>query len=199
MSRFPIDTLWFIKKCKEKGLSQRKMGLLLDIKHEALSRLFRGHTPLRLDQATKLAKYFDVSLYELLRRAGTDLPPPEGMALPVVGSVNGMLHVTPGKHPPVASMPIFERAAVGLICDDHDSLFYGWIFVYVPAEDIQSSAIGRLSVVQLASGQRLIRFLKPGLHADQFNLVPFSGRSFLNVDDVCAATPVLHIRPTQGA
>lgn len=198
MNRFRIDTAWFKQKCKEKGLSQRKMGDLLHINHEALSRVFRGIMPIRIEQATKLAEYFEVSLYEVLRHAGIDLPPPTGLALPIVGSVNKSFHVTPGKHPPLASMPIFEQAAEGVVCNDSKSLFYGWVFAYVPANNIPPLAIGRLSIVQLAGGQKYIRFLKPGIQAGRFDLVSITtGRPFENLHDVSSASPILHILPVQ--
>lgn len=197
-NNYSVDTAWFVARLRSKRLSVRKIAILVGIDASSMSRVIRGRQPLRIEQATKVARLLEVSLYELLRRAGTE-PPAEGMTLPLVGSLNGALDITIGKHPPVASMPIFEQSAVGLICDDSSSSFYGWIFAYVPAAAIQPSAIGRLSVVHLKGGRMFIRFLKPGLHSDRFDLVPLSGHTLRDVDDVCSASPVLHIRTAQTA
>lgn len=197
---YPADTAWFRERLRAKKLSIRKTAKLLGLDASSLSRIFRGLQRIRLDEATTLARILEVSLFEVLRRTGTEPPPPEAMTLPLVGSVNGSLCITTGGgHAPVTSMPLFEQSAVGVICDDGASPFYGWIFAYIPASDIQPSAIGRLSVVHLADGTGLIRFLQPGLHAGRFNLVPIAGRAFQNVNDVRAAAPVLHIKPFQSA
>jgi transcriptional regulator with XRE-family HTH domain len=195
MSSFPVDKEWFKLKLKEKGNSRRGVAKLLGFHHCTISRVILGDAPLRVDQAIALAAYFDVSLYELLRRSGMQ-PPAEGNTLPVVGALNGAFEVTPRTLPPVTSMPVFEQAALCLICDDPNSLFYGWVYAYLAATDIQPTAIGRLSVVQRATGQKLVCFLTPGLYAGRYNLMFISGRQLLDVE-VSAASPVLHIRPTR--
>ena len=72
-----------------------------------------------------------------------------------------------------------------------------WIFVYVPTAGIQPSAVVRLSVVNLASGTMVIRFLKQGINVRMFDLAPITGPS-LNNFDVAAASPVLFIGPVHG-
>ena len=197
MSRFPIDSDWFKKQILDRGLSQREFYVLVDINETALYRILSGKQPIRLDEASKMARFFGISLYDLLRRAGIDTPA-EGMTLPIVGYVNGALDVTlSAKYPPVTSIPLVEQSAVGLICDESDSPFYGWIFAYIPASNIEQSAIGRLSVVKLSSGKMLIRFLNPGLHTGKFDLMPLNGPAFTNFA-VFTASPVLYIRPAHG-
>jgi len=195
MSLFPVDKEWFQQKLKEKGASQRKVARVLGFDHSTISRVIRGELQLKVDQAVALAGYFEVSLYELLRRAGVQ-PAAEGNTLPVVGALNGAFEVKSRPLPPVTSMPVFEQAAVCLVCDDRNSLFYGWVYAYIPASDIQATAIGRLAVVQLDTGVKLVRFFTPGLHAGRYNLTPLTGRPLLDVE-VASASPVLHIRPTQ--
>jgi hypothetical protein len=197
MSRIPIDSDWFKKQILDRGMSQKQFYLLVDIDETALYRILSGKQAIRLDQASKMARFFGISLYDILRRAGID-PPAEGMTLPIVGSVNGVFDVTlPAKYPPVTSIPLVEQSAVGLICDDSLSPYYGWIFSYIPASDIEPSAIGRLSVVKLPSGRMLIRFLNPGLHVGKFDLTPLNGPPFSNFV-VFTASPVLYIRPAHG-
>lgn len=197
MARYPVDREWFTLKLKEKGKSRRDVARLLGFDHSTISRAMRGDSPLRVDQAIALAGYFEVSLYELLRRAGAQ-PPEEGNTLPVAGSLNSAHEVRVRSLPPVTSMPVFEKAAVCLICDDPHSLFYGWVYVYVPAPapHIQPTAIGRLSVVELDNGRKLVRFLNPGIYAGRFDLMPLTGAALLD-QEVTAASPILHIRPAQ--
>ena len=92
---------------------------------------------------------------------------------------------------------MLEQSAVGVICDDNASPYYGWIFVYVPADDIQPSAVGRLSMVTLPTGKKVIRFLKNGVHAGVFDLTTLNG-SLLSNFAVYAASPILFVRPFHG-
>ena len=197
MPLIPIDSDWFKKQILDRGLSQREFYEATDINETALYRILSGKQPIRLNEASKMARFLGVSLYDLLRRAGID-PPSEGMTLPIVGSVSGVFEITmSGKFPPVTSIPLIEQSAVGLICDDSASPFYGWIFTYIPSSDIEPSAIGRLSVVKLSSGKMLIRFLNPGLHTGKFDLMPLNGPAYTNFA-VFTASPVLYIRPAHG-
>ena len=179
------------------GLTQVGLGGLLDTDDSTVYRLIHGMRAIWVYEVVKLARIFDVSPYEIMHRAGAE-PLAEALSLPIVGSLNGALDITPSrKHPPVKSIPVLEQSAVGVICDDNASRYYGWIFVYVPANDIQQSAVGRLSVVKLDSGKTVIRFLSHGLHAGRFDLATIGGPSFSNFV-VSAASPVLFIRPVHG-
>lgn len=194
---YPVDKAWFRQKLKQKGASRREVARLLGFDHSSFSRMILGTRRLTPEYAVAMAAYFEVSVHELLKRAG--LAPPDHInTLPAIGSLNGALEVTPRDLPPVTSMPMFEQDARCLLCDDPNSLYYGWIFAYVPPSEIQSEAIGRLSVVQLSTGLKLIRFLTPGLYAGRFNLMPMAGRQLLDVE-VSTAAPILHIRTAQAA
>ena len=197
LKAYPVDRAWFLARLREKKLSIRKLAKLIGRDPSSVSRITYGRQLLHLEDAIKIARILNVTLYELLRRMGRE-PSTEGMILPVIGSVNDSLHITicRGKHASIPSMPLFDQGAVGLICDDSASLFYGWIFAYIPAAVIESTAIGRLSVVHHATAGLLIRFVKPGLHAGKFDLTGFSGQNLPNVD-ISAASPVLHIRAAQ--
>jgi transcriptional regulator with XRE-family HTH domain len=194
---YPVDKAWFKDKLRQKGVSRREVAKLLGFDHSSFSRIILGTRRLTPEYAVAMAAYFEVSVHELLKRAGLS-PPDDNNTLPVIGSLNGALEVTPRVLPPVASMPVFERDARCLLCDDRNSLYYGWIFAYIPAAEVQHEAIGRLSVVTLSTGLKLIRFLTPGLYAGRFNLMPMAGRQ-LNDVEISAATPVLHIRTAQAA
>jgi transcriptional regulator with XRE-family HTH domain len=197
MSRYPTDTTWFKNRIKERKLTQKELALFVGMEDSAVYRFLEGARPLRVEEAVKMATILEVPLYDVLERVGAS-PSLESLSLPIVGSVNGSLDVTPSTGlPPVRSIPLFERTVVGLICDDNVSPLYGWVFTYIPVSGLEPSAIGKLSVVKLSSGKMLIRFLKPGINAGKFDLGSLNGPSLANFD-VFTASPVLFIRPFHG-
>ena len=198
MPEFPIDTDWFKQKMKEKRLSQARLGPLLGTDEGAVYRVVHGQRAIWVYEVIKLARIFGVSVYEIIKRAGAE-PLAKELSLPIVGSLNSTLDVTiSNKYPPVASIPVLEQGAEGFICDDNASPYYGWIFVHVPSPSIQPAAISRLSVVKLAGGKMVIRFLKQGLHAGRFDLTPLAIGSNLSNFEILSASPVLFIRPLHG-
>lgn len=195
--RFPIDTAWFKQKLRQKGLTQERVAHFLKTDDSAIYRILYGLRAIWIYEAVVFARLLDVSVFEIMQRAGAE-PFAEALSLPIIGSLNGSLDLTlSNKYPPVTSIPVMEQSAVGVICDDTASPYHGWIFVYVPADVIQSSAVGRLAMVTLPTGKRVIRFLKNGLHAGIFDLAPLGGPSLSNFA-VYAASPVLFIRPAHG-
>jgi transcriptional regulator with XRE-family HTH domain len=197
MSRYPTDTKWFKNRIKDKKLTQKELAHFVGMEDTAIYRFLEGARPLRVEEAVKMATILEVPLYDVLERVGAS-PSLESISLPIVGSVNGSLDITTSMGlPPVRSIPLFETTVLGLICDDNLSPFYGWVFTFIPASEVEPSAIGRLSVVKLSSGKMLIRFLKPGLNAGKFDLGSLNGPT-LNNFDVFTASPVLLIRPFHG-
>lgn len=195
--RFPIDTAWFKQRFQQKGLTQQRLAEFLKTDDSAIYRILYGLRAIWIYEAVTMARLLEVSVYEIMQRAGAE-PLAEALSLPIVGSLNGTLDMTlTNKYPPITSIPVLEQSAVGLICDDNASPYYGWIFVYVPADDIQLSAVGRLSMVTLPTGKRVIRFLKNGVHAGVFDLTTMNG-SLLSNFAVYAASPILFIRPLHG-
>jgi transcriptional regulator with XRE-family HTH domain len=195
--RFPIDTAWFKTRFQQKGLTQQRLAEFLKVDDSAIYRILYGLRAIWIYEAVTLARLLDVSVYEIMQRAGA-APLAEALSLPLVGSLNGALDMTlTNKYPPVTSIPVLEQSAVGVICDDNASPYYGWIFVYVHADDIQPAAVGRLSMVTLPTGKRVIRFLKNGVHAGAFDLATMSGPLLSNFA-VYAASPILFIRPAHG-
>jgi len=197
MDRYPIDTAWFKERMRHKRLSQVQLGALLDTDDSTIYRIVHGMRAIAVYEVVKLARIFGVSVYEIIKHAGAEQMA-EDLSLPIVGSVNSALDITlSDEHLPVTSIPVLEESAVGYTCDDAMSLYYGWTFVSVPAMDIQPAAVGRLSVVTLANGKMVIRFLKNGRRAGAFDLTSLNGPT-LNNFVVAAASPILYIRPLHG-
>lgn len=196
-SHFPIDTAWFKQRFREKGLTHQRLADHLKTDDSAIYRILYGERAIWVYEAVTLARLLDISMYELMQRAGAE-PFAEALSLPIMGSLNGALELTlTNKYPAVTSIPVLEQSSVGVICDDPASPYHGWIFVYVPADVIQPAAVGRLAMVTLPMGKKVIRFLKNGLHQGVFDLASLGGPSLSNLA-IYAASPVLFIRPAHG-
>jgi hypothetical protein len=138
----------------------------------------------------------NVPLEEVLRRAGLSVPV---APLPIVALADASLRIldneVPDTLPVVPAPPSLPPNAEAVLCHTPSSTMFGWIFAYVASEKIEPTAVGHLSCVRLRDGTELIRFLKPSLVPDRFDLVSLLGARPVRGVEVLTATPVLYIRP----
>lgn len=69
----PFDRRWYTDRLAARNLSQRKLAKRLDLDPAQVSRIFNGHRPLRLDEVPVLARLLDVSVVDIIERAGVPL------------------------------------------------------------------------------------------------------------------------------
>ena len=65
-----VDQAWFFARFDEVGLSLRAVAEKLDIDHSSLSHMLYGKRKLQIEEAIDMARIFDVTLEEVLVRAG---------------------------------------------------------------------------------------------------------------------------------
>jgi transcriptional regulator with XRE-family HTH domain len=69
----PFDRRWYTERLSAQHLSQRGLAKRLDIDPAQVSRIFNGRRPLRLDEVPVLARLLDVSVVDIIERAGVPL------------------------------------------------------------------------------------------------------------------------------
>jgi len=65
-----MDTKWFKNRMREQGVTQEKLGSLLGRERSVVSKIINGHQPIKLNEASILARALAVSSEEVLSHAG---------------------------------------------------------------------------------------------------------------------------------
>ena len=74
-----------------------------------------------------------------------------------------------------------------------DGLWDGAVLLVQPGNSIELEAVGRLCLVELKTGEKLVRHLARGYQLGEWKLTDLKGRS--EVLEVVSAAPILRIRP----
>ena len=195
----PADPKWFADRLADIGMSQRKLAKLLDIEPSALSRTFHGLRGWDPQEAAAIARILGVTLDEVLRHAGVDVPRDRTALVPLHGVVNAVGEiVTRGASklagvPRPGPLPADTRALrIDLPGDPTD----GWVCFYAPTARLDPEAIGRLAVVTVRDGREYLRIIQRGIDRGRWTLrllrSPDNSPAMENIQ-IGAASPVLCI------
>lgn len=69
-----VDQRWFQNQLQDKHISQRKLAKMLDLDPSAVSLMFKGRRKMTAAEAAELARLLNVSVDEILTRAGAGAP-----------------------------------------------------------------------------------------------------------------------------
>lgn len=199
----PINTRWFKDVLAEKQITQRNVSASLSLDPASVSLMLRGKRRLQLDEAAALAQLLGVPLDDVLYHAGID--PTAGAtrgSVPLMGWIDneGEVHMRRPEGPRRAQAPAGmpeNTVAVRFQTDDPSD---GAVAYYVPKEGVDTDAVGRLCVVQLApagKGPRYLRVVKRGYQRGTWTLVRQDGSKPLENVELASASPVLWVRLAQ--
>ncbi len=182
----------------DRQLSQRQLAKLMGLDQSSVVRGFQGARKFTTHEVAKLAQLLQVPLEEVLSNLDVEVPHVRskgGGAVPVTGYTReGYVHfgkpVGPGRVP--APPGEISDGLKALRCADEGAL-EGAYFYYRPGDDIQSGAIGRLSVCNLAGGKVVLATPSPTGHAS-FALRDVVGRVLLEEAWLESASPVIWIK-----
>lgn len=69
-----VDTRWFQNKLSDSRLSQRRLASMLGLDPAAVSLMLKGRRKMSVKEASELARLLNVSVDEVLTRAGAGMP-----------------------------------------------------------------------------------------------------------------------------
>ncbi|HEX6216710.1 MAG TPA: hypothetical protein VFZ38_17870 [Vicinamibacterales bacterium] len=183
-------------------MSRRQLAKLLGREHTYMHRIWSGKQPLRMVDATPFASALNVSVVEIVTRAGLNLDDLK-RPIPIVGVVNGQGEATvnwrsrggpapyPSALPPDVVAVRMETASSDL------ALFDGFTLYVAPYKNgtPESEFLGRLCLCKI-EGQdaAVVGGLRRGYKAGMWNLSALGRPDVQNVA-LEWATPVLLIQP----
>ncbi len=197
-----IDTQWFVDTLASRRMSQRGLARHLGCDPSSVHRLLTGKRPMRLDEAEQLAALLGKTVSEVLDHAGIPIDPAH--TAPVCGYLDGVLeaHLELDREDVerVAALAGAPRNTFAMRAMTAGSIMQsidGWLFyVALPPEHdgVQSEAIGRLCLVRVRNGPRLVRWLRRGYRPGTWNLDTMLGSMETRDADVAWASPILAVR-----
>lgn len=195
----PRGRRWFTSAMAERRVSQRELARLMGVDPATIHRLLTGKRPMRLDEATDLARLLGKSVVDVLDNAGVPMRPTD--TVPVAGFVDGIgeAHLELGgteRVPALAGAPGNTVALRAQTAGSPMQHLDGWVYyVELPLQPTiaEADVLGRYCLVELESGARLLRWVRRGYQRGTWNLDAPSSPAISNVTLV-AATPVLGIR-----
>lgn len=195
-----IDGRWFTSALADRRISQRQFAKLMGVDPASIHRLLTGKRPMRMDEATQIARLLSLPVADVLEHAGVRLQEGQRM-VPIIGYIDGQgeAHMSSDEDAeqiaapqelPARAVAIQMRTAASAL-DAMD----GWTLFTTLPDGISPDAVGRLCLVGLkGNGVALLRFVRRGYQKGRYNLV-HPGLGELHDAPLDWATPVLHIRP----
>jgi len=189
-----IDTRWFRDRLADRQMSQRELARKMGLDHASISGLIRGKRPMRMNEAGTIARLLGVPVSQVLEHAGLQLH--KQCACAVVGWIDGTgeahldWHNSSDTVPCLVGCPAnclairFQTAATPL---DHMD---GWLIHFQqPQDGVPADAVGRLCLVKLREGMKVVASVRRGYLPGRWNLIRLAGGALENAD-LQWATPI---------
>ena len=196
-----MDTKWFKEKLSETKQSQASLARYMGLDPAMVSLMLRGKRSMKTTEAAKIARFLGTSIEDIIVHTGEDLYAADGArAITSIGSVgdDGEVFLSTETDIRVAAPADMPEGCVALRAKTLGTswaLIDGWMFFsLIKDNDVAADVNGRLCVVGLESGRRVLRFVHRGYSPGCFNLIGMFGGSSEDVR-VRSAAPVLWIRP----
>lgn len=196
------DTIWFKSRLAGKDLTQAALARHLKMDTSAVSRMIQGTRKFKLEEAGAVAKVLSVSVEEVLARAGADVAIPSEDELSstgtmVMGWIDGAGEI---RGEGVEGPKKVERISgfgpsVWALRHQCEGALDGSLIYFVPTQEIDPQAIGKLSVVKREDGGSMLRVIKRGYDRGTFNCF-----KLCNIDTISekvrlvSAAPVLWMK-----
>lgn len=180
-----------------RGITQAELAKQIGMQPSQLSRMLNSKRRPQLTDVTAIAKVLRISVADAL--IAFDLDPATGgqASAPLKGVIDADGIV---RHDLPAGMPAHMGTPAGLAADAcalryvTEDYREGWVLYYTPCADVDSEAVGRLSVIQPAKGPMVVRILRKGFTKGLFNLAGMGRESPIESVAVQWAAPVAWIR-----
>lgn len=164
---------------KRAGLKQEQLADALEVSQSTISKWEKDRQEPELEALTRMSSYFGKDLHTLLSELGLDGDaPPATTMVPVVGYVGAgsEAHFYADAQGPLdeVAMPAWGTpltVAVELRGNSLGPILNGWIAYFDKRQDPPTEDLfGKLCVVELATGQVLVKVLQKGRVPARFDL-----------------------------
>jgi transcriptional regulator with XRE-family HTH domain len=193
MSEVAMDTDWFQNRLRDREISQRRLAEMLGLGPSAVSLMLRGKRKMTMTEAADMSRLLGIPVNDVMAHAGIRPGQPK-QSVPLFGIMDkeGEIHTIKGGKRIACALEMPDTA-LAVQVQDSEFIADGMTFFYEPRAGIDAESVGRFCVIELATGQRHIRFLKPGRERGLYNLVGWFSVSIENVK-VKTASPILWIK-----
>jgi hypothetical protein len=167
----------------------------MEMAHSQLSATLYGKRRMQLDEAAQISQILGAPLIEIVSAMGIDAKPALGKRVRLTGFLDsrGMVSIYGSDAIESVAAPFSLPPRTSAIqVRDANAPADGWVLFYEMGADVDASAVGRLSVCELADGSIVVGTLKPGEDIGTFNVTGFYDAKGI---ELRRAAPVLIIRP----
>lgn len=191
-----INTEWFREQLEERKLSARGLARKMKLDPASVSYMLRGKRRMTSAEANTIATILGLPTTEVLRQAG--VPVNEDvhtvMLTAVVGAHGHLKKLSKGKRETVP--PDVPGDGFAVQVRSPSSAADGWLILCASQVIEPKAALGRLAVIHLKNGERVLGTLSKGYEAKSFNVVQvIPAENLLENQSVVGANAVLWIRP----
>lgn len=191
-----INTEWFRERLEERKLSARGLARKMKLDPASVSYMLRGKRRMTAAEANTIATILGVPTTEVLRQAG--VPVNEDvhtvMLTAVVGAHGQLKKLTKNTRQTVP--PDVPADGYAIQVRSSSSPADGWLILCASQVLQPETALGRLAVIHLKNGERVLGTLRKGYEAKSFNVVQvIPAENVLENQVVVGANAVLWIRP----
>lgn len=194
-----VNKKYFEDLIRDRGLSLRRLAVMLDILPSQLSATFAGKRRLQLDEAVRIAQIMGVTLQDIAVNAGIEAARLDQVRVPVVGVLHGSGEIA------MHGSDIIERTSVpGFLAETTEAVqartansalawMDGWVFFSPRTQRTpDDSVLGRFCRVKITGGAEVLATVRRGYADGTFGL---SG-PVVNLEDqhVEWVQPILSIR-----
>lgn len=191
-----VNTDWFRANLAERKMSMRGLAKKMDLDPASVSLMLRGKRRITTAEANTIAQILSISVTEVLRQAGVPVSE-DAHSVALVGTIDatGKVKKLSGKarHQTPPDCPT-DGIALQVRCPS--SAADGWLVFAASATTPPATALERLCVVHLKSGDTIVGTLRKGYDKDTFNIICNLPEPHLHENvSVKSVSTVLWIRP----
>jgi transcriptional regulator with XRE-family HTH domain len=190
-----INKEYFFDMLEERKLSLRALAKRMNMAHSQLSATLYGKRRMQLDEAAQISQILGAPLIEIVSAMGIEAKPALGKRVRLAGFLDsrGMVSLYGGDVIESVAAPFSMPARTSAVqVRDTSAPADGWVLFYEMGDNVDASAVGRLSVCELANGSLVVGTVKPGDDIGTFNVTGFYDAKGI---ELRRAAPVIIIRP----
>jgi transcriptional regulator with XRE-family HTH domain len=207
MEHATIDKDWFVLKLERAGKSLRGMARFVNVDGSAMSRMLSGQRKMKMDEITRIARFLDVPVEEVLEHAGVPVTGAVQAAIMLAATIGdgGVVEDLPSPQPLPSHVAVRAEAAITLGQTGHViaaqvraskgalSIWDDAVVLFVESAIVEPTAVGVLSIARLRDGIVMLAHIEKARKTGEAT-VKLPGGELKDVQ-LMSASPVLAVIP----